>query len=48
MVWRADDRSVARLALSTDFVHESETRVGHTPVGVNVGAVGGVVSGGVL
>jgi hypothetical protein len=34
--------------VSTDFVHESETRVGHTPVVDDVGAVGGVVSGGVV
>jgi hypothetical protein len=36
------------LTLSTDCVHETEMRVGHTPLAVIVGAVGGVVSGGVV
>ena len=36
------------LALSLDCVHETATRVGHTPFAVIVGADGGVVSGGVV
>src|SRR5687767_6036391 len=36
------------LVLSVDGVHETETRVGQTPFDVSVGALGGVVSGGVV